>query len=132
MVPVRPPSLRPTRLVPAAVTTVAVTALAAACGAGSEREPAGQTLARQYGCLACHGDAGQGGTGPAWVGLYGSQVELEDGRTVTVDEEYLRRSVIDPNADVPKGSTLPMPVNPQVTEADLDEIIAWIISLADQ
>jgi cytochrome c oxidase subunit 2 len=116
------------RLLPAALCAAAVVAVAS-CDAGTERQPEGQRLANQYGCLACHGDQGQGGTGPSWKGLYGSTVELTDGRTVTVDRDYLVRAVRDPGADVPKGAVITMPANPQVTDQDLQQIVDWIQTL---
>lgn len=118
------------RLFAAGALAVAVTVLAS-CGQGSERDPEGQTLARQYACLSCHGQNGEGGTGPAWKGLYGSTVTLQDGSTAVVDDEYLRTSVLNPSAQIPEGVTVPMPVNPNVTAEDLEKIIEYIKSLAD-
>lgn len=118
------------RLLPATVLTVAVTVLAA-CGADADTsQPAGKRLATEYGCAACHGADGEGGLGPKWIGLYGSQVTLQDGTTVTADEAYIRRSIVDPNAQIPKGVTLPMPLNAALTPADIDQIVAYIESLA--
>ena len=37
------------------------------------------------------------GTGPTWKGLYGSEVKLVDGTTVTADETYLKESITDPS-----------------------------------
>ena len=118
------------RLLAAGAVAAAVTVLAS-CGQGSEREPAGQTLARKYACLSCHGQNGEGGTGPAWKGLYVSTVTLQDGSTAVVDDEYLRTSVINPSAQIPQGVTVPMPVNPNVTPEDLETIIEYIKSLAN-
>lgn len=128
------------RLTPLVAATAAI--VLAACGAGSERDPnagngsaatggrpTGAELAKQYGCAACHGPNGEGGTGPAWVGLYGSEVTLKDGSTVTADEGYLRRSIVDPNAEIPEGVTLPMPLNASLTPEDIDALVAYIVSL---
>ena len=117
------------RLVPAALAAVTVTVTAVGCNAGELRQSEGQRLATEYGCLACHGDQGQGASAPSWIGLYGSTIELQDGTTVTVDRDYLRRAIRDPAAQVPKGVTIVMPANPQVTDADMETIIDWIVSL---
>ena len=116
------------RLAPAAVLTAAVVALAA-CGV--DKDPTalpGKTLARDYGCMACHSISGAAGVGPTWKGLFGADATLEDGRTVTVDRAYLVRSITDPAADVPAGTKVPMPVN-RVPEADVQLIVDYIIAL---
>jgi len=64
------------------------------------------------------------------VGLFGSEVTLTDGTTVTVDEEYLRLAVRQPAAQVREGMVVPMPVNSAVTDDDLELIIDYIKSLA--
>src|SRR5271168_1507257 len=49
----------------------------------------GQQLFQQLGCGACHRSDTQG-RGPNLAGLFGKPVQLDDGRTVTADENYLR------------------------------------------
>jgi cytochrome c oxidase subunit 2 len=118
------------RAVPAALAA-GVTALAslAACGSdGNDAAPVGQSLAKEYGCAACHSSNGDKGVGPTWKGLFGSTVELQDGRTVVVDREYLVRAITDPAADVPAGNKVPMPVN-RVPRADVEQIVDYIIGL---
>lgn len=68
---------------------------------GCEGDPVcnGEHLFQNSGCTACHGDYDEG-PGPCFTGLLGSVVRLADGRTVTVTEAYLRRSIIDPSAQV--------------------------------
>ena len=118
------------------LATVVVLLGAASCGgdddgagqlSGAAAE--GQQIARRSGCAACHGNDGQGGVGPAWAGDLGKQVELSDGSTVTVDEAYLRRSIEDPSAQVHAGFTVSMPQN-QLTDAEIDKVIAYIVSLS--
>ena len=53
---------------------------------------------------ACHGADGEGGIGPAWAGSLGTEIELDDGTTVTVDEAYLTRAIADPGARRKPGS----------------------------
>ena len=117
------------RLVPAALAAM-VTALASCGGDGSDALPAGQQLAKQYGCAACHTTNGDKGVGPTWKGLFGSTVELQDGRTVVVDRDYLVRAVTDPSADVRLGNKVPMPVN-RVPKADVEVIVDYIVGLGD-
>jgi cytochrome c oxidase subunit 2 len=59
--------------------------------------------AEGFGCVACHSIDGAPGVGPTWQGLYGREEELADGSTVTVDDEYITSSIIDPNAQITAG-----------------------------
>jgi cytochrome c oxidase subunit 2 len=116
------------QLLPAAVLTATVVGLAA-CGENKDPQALpGKALAKDYGCMACHTTDGAAGVGPTWKGLYGSQVALESGETVTVDREYLVRSIVDPAADVPAGTKVPMPVN-RIPDEDVQLIVDYIISL---
>jgi cytochrome c oxidase subunit 2 len=138
----RPPSLRDSEAVIARTPTIisllamAVVVLAAAScggdddGAGQVSGAAaeGQQIAQRSGCSACHGADGQGGIGPAWAGDLGTQVELTDGSTATVDEAYLRRSIAEPSAQVHAGFTVAMPEN-QLTDEEIDKVVAYIVSL---
>ncbi len=108
--------------------------LVAASGCGSSGPTlsapaeAGSDIARTNGCPACHGLDGEGKTGPAWVGLAGAERPLDDGTTVVADAEYLRRSIIEPDAQQVAGYTIKMPVN-SLDEADVDAIVAYIQEL---
>ena len=64
---------------------------------------AGKALARDRGCTSCHSSSGAKGTGPTWKGLYGSEVKLSDGTTVTADETYIKESITDPSAKIVDG-----------------------------
>ena len=55
------------------------------------------------GCVVCHTPDGRAGVGPTWQGIYGSEETLADGTTVTVDDAYIRESILDPNAKIVKG-----------------------------
>ena len=109
-------------------------AIAAACGDDSPRgdgSPAaeeGRQLAQRSGCTACHGASGEGGIGPAWVGALGTEVELDDGTTVTVDEDYLTRAIAEPGAQVHAGYEYPMPEN-QLSDAEIAQLVAYIVEL---
>ena len=39
------------------------------------------------------------GRGPNLQGVFGKPVQLEDGRTVTADENYIRESILDPGRE---------------------------------
>ncbi len=83
-------------------------------------------------CLSCHTIDGRPGVGPTWQGLYGSEVELEDGSKVTADDAYLIESIKDPNAKVVKGfpaGAMP-PYGSILTDANIADLVAYIKSLA--
>ncbi|MET0458587.1 MAG: c-type cytochrome [Ilumatobacteraceae bacterium] len=108
---------------------------AAACGgdddAGPPRSPEaaeGRQIAVRSGCAACHGADGQGGTGPAWDDVLGTDVMLDDGSTVTADEAYLARSIADPDAEVVDGFSIKMPQN-QLTDEEIAKVVAYIVAL---
>ena len=64
---------------------------------------AGRQLAEQLGCQLCHSTNGSAGVGPTWLNLAGAQVKLADGRTVTADDAFLLRSILDPDAEIVSG-----------------------------
>jgi len=88
----------------------------------------GRELTRASGCSSCHGRNGQGVTAPTWQGLYRNQVELEDGLTVLATDEYLYRSITEPQAQIVADWTIQMPTN-NLTDDEIDSIIAYIKEL---
>lgn len=63
----------------------------------------GLRVATAQGCVACHSLDGARGIGPSWLGMWGSTRKLTDGRTVVVDEAYVRESILEPAAKVVEG-----------------------------
>lgn len=98
----------------------------------------GQQLASSIGCTACHSTDGTKLVGPTWKGLYGHEVEvmLPDGTEtkVVTDDEYLRESILDPNAKIAKGfQPNIMPIyQGQLSEDDIKAIIEYIKSLSSE
>ena len=89
---------------------------------------AGEALVSQNGCGGCHSIDGSKGTGPTWRGLFGSQVKLSDGKTVTADDAYLTESIADPTAKVVQGF---QPIMPKfsLTDAQIKDIVSYIETL---
>jgi cytochrome c oxidase subunit 2 len=101
-------------------------------GNASQQSPAvaGQQLFQSLGCVSCHGANGEGGRGPALVGLFGSRVLLTNGQTLTADESYIRESIENPSAKVVAGFNPIMPTfQGQVTPEQLIQIMSFIKSL---
>ncbi|MEZ5216429.1 MAG: c-type cytochrome [Ilumatobacteraceae bacterium] len=94
----------------------------------------GQALALQVGCAGCHGGVdGTSTVGPSWVGRWGTRIELVDGTTVTFDEDYVARSVRDPDAQrsVESADAVRMPAftERQLSDDDLRSITAYLREL---
>jgi cytochrome c oxidase subunit II len=85
----------------------------------------------QANCMGCHTINGDDGTGPTWLGLFGRETPLEDGSTVTADEEYIHESIVDPAAKVHEGFGPIMPPFAQLTDDDINAIIAYIKTLEE-
>ena len=100
-------------------------------GVGNEPlDVAGGRLFQQLGCESCH-RANNEGRGPSLVGVYGSEVELANGDTVTADDGYLRESILTPNAKVVAGFEPVMPTyQGQLSEEEIVQLIAYIKSLS--
>ncbi len=90
----------------------------------------GESIFQQLGCVTCHRSDTQG-RGPNLVGIFGKPVQLEDGRTVVADENYVRESILSPSAKVVKGFKPIMPVfQGLVSEEQLTELVAYVKSLS--
>jgi cytochrome c oxidase subunit 2 len=90
---------------------------------------AGEALFLQLGCATCH-QSDEQGRGPSLVGVFGQEVELEGGQTVTADEEYLRESIVNPRAKIVAGYPAIMPTyQGQISDEGLQQIVAYLKSL---
>jgi cytochrome c oxidase subunit II len=92
----------------------------------------GEKLFSELGCVTCHRSDTQG-RGPNLVGLYGKPVLLEDGRTVTADENYIRESILVPTAKIVSGFKPIMPTfQGQISDEQLNALLAYVKSLGQQ
>ena len=90
----------------------------------------GQGLFMSLGCATCHRFDTQG-RGPNLTGVFGKPVLLEDGRTVTADENYVRESILQPAAKVVSGFKPVMPTfQGLVSEEQLNALVAYVKSLS--
>lgn len=89
----------------------------------------GERLFTELSCVTCH-KKDASGRGPWLGGVFGSEVELADGRKVTADENYLRESIMSPQAKVVKGFQPIMPTfQGLVSEENLLQLIAYVKTL---
>jgi cytochrome c oxidase subunit 2 len=98
---------------------------------GVEGSPvaAGQRLFEDLACHTCHRQD-QRGIGPILTGLFGRQVQLENGAVVTADENYIRESILNPHAKIVASFQPVMPAyQGRVNEEQLLQLISYIKSL---
>lgn len=100
--------------------------LTVGCGTGGA-DLTDAELALEVGCLACHGET-DSDLAPTLEGVWGSEVLLEDGRTVVADEEYVKTSITDPGADIVAGYNGRMPTF-ALTDAEVDRLVDYVRSL---
>ncbi len=89
----------------------------------------GETLFQKYACNTCHTNDATG-RGPVLLGLFGKSVALNNGQTIVADENYVRESILNPQAKIAAGFGPIMPTfQGQVNEDDLLKLIAYVRSL---
>ena len=103
---------------------------------GGQGKDKGATLADELGCLGCHTDDGVDDLGPTFLGLYGSERTgvTSDGEpyTLKADDDYLRRAIVDPSANVPEGFGDEMPAFDDLDEPSVDLLIGYLRSLGGE
>jgi cytochrome c oxidase subunit 2 len=85
------------------------------------------------GCIACH-VPNSSVRAPRLDGIFDRPVRLVNGQTVSGDEQYIRESILFPNAKISAGYPQPslMPsYNGQLTEPQLRELVSFIKSIRD-
>jgi cytochrome c oxidase subunit II len=105
--------------------------LATASDPGKGKTPAefGAILYTKRGCNACHSTDGGRLVGPSWKGIFGKS-ETTSAGPVNVDENYIRESILTPNAKVVAGFQPVMPTYKGVlSDREVEAIIAYIQTL---
>jgi cytochrome c oxidase subunit 2 len=81
-------------------------------------------------CMVCHNVTDERKIGPGWKGIWGKTEQLEGGGSALVDENYIRESIVDPNAKVVKGYPAAMTsFAGQLSEEEMMGVIEYIKSL---
>lgn len=91
----------------------------------------GKRIMQNIGCFACHSVDGSKLVGPSFKGIWGAEHTVVTGketRKVTVDEEYIKRSIYEPNADVVEGfmKGLMVSYQGQLSEDDIKSITEYL------
>jgi len=99
------------------------------CVAGLSR----QVVFEASPCPSCHSvaEGGGDGLGPNLFGIYNTERAMDDGESVLADDNYLRESIMDPNAHVRLGFEAGrMPTfRGQLSETQINLLIDYVKSL---
>jgi cytochrome c oxidase subunit 2 len=94
-------------------------------------EHPGLSLMKKNACFSCHTQDGSRLVGPSFKGVFGKTETVEtDGaeREIVINEEYIKRSLKTPNADIVKGymKGLMVPYDKILTDEQIDQIIDYL------
>ena len=104
--------------------------LASSAPAGTMVET-GAKLFGDFGCATCHSEMAQA-RGPVLANRYGSEVALQGGGSATMDDAYIRESILNPQAKIVAGYQPIMPTfQGLVSEEQLLQLIAYVKSLSN-
>lgn len=99
---------------------------------GGSLAASGEKVFQQLACATCHhGDST--GRGPTIRGLFGKEIQLDNGEKITADASYIRESILNPQAKIAAGYPRPsiMPTfQGQISEEQLLQLIEYIKSIS--
>lgn len=96
-------------------------------GEGLTLEEFGAKLYVAKACNTCHSVDGRTDVGPTFKHIFGHEVRMQDGNAVTVDENYIRESILNPKAKVVAGYQALMPTYQGIIRPmEIDALIAFI------
>jgi len=102
----------------------------AASSTNMEPDKLGAMLYEKKGCVACHSLDGTIKVGPSFQHDFGTEIGLADGSKVKMDENYIRESILAPQAKARPGFPPSMPsFEGQLKEKEIEGLIAFIKSL---
>lgn len=95
-----------------------------------EESISGLEIIKQRACISCHSLDGSRVVGPSFKDIFGKKEKIKRGSEtieITVDEEYLKQSILNPKADVVEGYPNIMPSFKGVLkEKEIDAIIKYL------
>ncbi|MFW5708473.1 MAG: cytochrome c oxidase subunit II [Bacteroidota bacterium] len=101
---------------------------------GADPVMSGRQLVQSKGCVACHSLDGSDLVGPSFAGRYGETITVVTGgqeREITYDEEYVMRSIYEPDADISVGFRpgQMLSYEGEISEQEIETIVALLESL---
>lgn len=90
----------------------------------------GELTFKKQGCGTCHTTDGTAKIGPTFKGLFGRSETLADGSTVSVDENYIKESLVDPQKQLVSGYPPSMPTyKGRMKDREISGLIEYIKTL---
>ncbi|MBK6347858.1 MAG: cytochrome c oxidase subunit II [Bacteroidales bacterium] len=94
----------------------------------------GKRLMEKNGCVVCHSSDGTKIVGPSYKGVYGHKLTVVTNgkeREIIADDEYIKRSIYEPDADLVKGFTKGQMVSYKtiLSDEDVANIIEYLKTL---
>ncbi len=86
-------------------------------------------LLESYGCIGCHSLDGSEEMGPTLLNIYGARRTVNDvngTREIIVDEPYLRRAIVEPDAELVVGFEGMPSYKEEMPQRDLDVILGYL------
>ncbi len=105
---------------------------AAGTPAAPPDEPKGLALLKANGCLECHSVDGKPMVGPTFKGLFGKSEQIKVAgvdQTVTVDEAYLRRAILNPESQVVRGYPADTMPAAELKPDELSQVVTYLKTL---
>ncbi|MEZ4704911.1 MAG: cytochrome c oxidase subunit II [Bdellovibrionota bacterium] len=97
---------------------------------GGDPVELGKKIYAKNACNTCHSLDGSTMVGPSWKGIWNASHQMADGTTVKVDENYIRESILNPQAKIRAGFQGVMPsYQGLLKEQEIEGVIAYIKSL---
>ena len=91
----------------------------------------GEQLYAVNGCVGCHRVDGSAGPAPTWQGLWGAQRAFDGGGSAVADENYIRESILQPQANIVEGYTAVNMPPYRLSDRQIDAIIAYMQTLSE-
>lgn len=91
----------------------------------------GKKVYTNKGCVACHSIDGKQGIGPSYKGVFGTLRNLDGGGNAQYDENYVRESILNPNAKTVAGfgKGIMPPFAGQISDQEISALIEFLKSL---
>ena len=92
----------------------------------------GAKLYKSKACVTCHTIDGSPSTGPTFSGLLQRTENFTDGSNIKPDENYIRESILNPQAKVVNGFQPVMPTYQGILkDREIDALVTYIKSLSE-
>lgn len=114
-----------------AITAFSLAGILTGCNEKKESESShietdATVIMGRLGCFGCHTQDGTGFRGPSFKGIFGRPTILKSGDTLKIDEAYLRKSILEPSADLVRGYPAGLMPKTKPTPQQLDLMVEYL------